>query len=122
MAKRILSIVLSLLIVVSACTIAVSAAESDYNAAYQLTTDTAVPKRGDTITITLNGKSDYPVAIATAIIVYDSNYYEIVGSGKNAFTIADDYADVVNVTGTSVAAAIVTAVVAMLYEWADYVI
>lgn len=30
--------------------------------------------------------------------------------------------DVVNVTGTSVAAAIVTAVVAMLYEWADYVI
>ena len=99
MTKRILSIVLTLLMVVNVFTIAASAAESDYNAAWKLSCSTEKPAPGDAINVDISLQADYVSNTFGALIVYDKNYYELAESTEaNNFVMADDIANLGNKT------------------------
>ncbi len=74
---KIVSFVLTVILTLSAFSVCVSAKESDYTAYIKLTSDKSSPKPGETFTVTVSAKTDYPVINVNTILVYDSNYYEL---------------------------------------------
>ncbi|MBQ7957227.1 MAG: hypothetical protein IJ279_04235, partial [Clostridia bacterium] len=94
--KKLLSILLSLLMVVNMFAISVSAAdgtdEASYVAQYGINTSAQVVHPGDVIDVYLTLTTDYPVYAAQAAVLYDANLFEIViPEGKKATT--PDYID-----------------------------
>ncbi len=74
---KILSFALALLFVLSAFSLQSFAKESDNTAYIKLTSSKTNPKPGDSFTVTVSAKTDYPVVNVNTIIVYDSNYYQL---------------------------------------------
>ncbi len=74
---KVLSLILALMLMFSAFSVAVSAKESDYTAYIKLTSDKSNPKPGEKFTVTVSAKTDYPIINVNTIVVYDSNYYEL---------------------------------------------
>ncbi|MBQ7653544.1 MAG: hypothetical protein IJS17_00545 [Clostridia bacterium] len=64
-------------------------AESIHRAVIKLSTDKTITYPGDVVTVSVSVKTDYPVAAAAIPVLYNSEYYEIVGSGASAFTFSD---------------------------------
>ncbi|MBP3329244.1 MAG: hypothetical protein J6L89_00260, partial [Clostridia bacterium] len=80
--KKLLSILLSLLMVVNMFAISVSAADStdeaDYVAQYGIATSESVVHPGDVIDVYVTLKTDYLVYAAQAAVLYDATLFEIV--------------------------------------------
>ncbi|MBQ7580168.1 MAG: hypothetical protein IJU39_02550, partial [Clostridia bacterium] len=99
MTKRILSIVLTLLMILNVCAITAFAAESDNNASWKLACSKATPAPGDTLSIDVSLQADYVTNTFGALIVYDKNYYEPAESVEgNNIVIASDFVDYGNKT------------------------
>lgn len=74
---KVVSVVLAFVCVFSMFTVCANAAEKDYTCAIKLTSSKENPKPGDSFTVTVSAKTDYPVINVNTIIVYDTKYYAI---------------------------------------------
>lgn len=74
---KLLAVILSCICLFSMLSVGASAAEKDCVCELKLTSSVANPKPGDSFTVTVSAKTNYPVINVNSIIVYDSNYYEI---------------------------------------------
>lgn len=74
---KIMAVVLSFVFVFSMFAVSANAAEKDNTCAIKLTSSKAEPKPGDSFTVTVSAKTDYPVINVNTIIVYDTDYYVI---------------------------------------------
>ncbi len=74
---KIMAVVLSLVFVFSMFTVSVTAAEKDYTCEIKLTSSKANPKPGDSFTVTVSARTDYPIFNVNTIIVYDTDYYSV---------------------------------------------
>lgn len=83
---KFMSVVLSVIFVFSMFSVCATAAEKDYTCAIKLTSSKENPKPGDSFTVTVSAKTDYPVINVNTIIVYDSAYYAVDTSKGAAVT------------------------------------
>ena len=74
---KVISLMLAVMFAFSAFLVPAYAKESDNTAYIKLTSDKASPKPGETFTVTVSAKTNYPVINVNTIIVYDSNYYQL---------------------------------------------
>lgn len=74
---KFLAVILSCICVLSMLSVGVSAAEKDCICELKLTSSVASPKPGESFTVTVSAKTNYPVINVNSIIVYDSKYYEL---------------------------------------------
>ncbi|MBQ7580282.1 MAG: hypothetical protein IJU39_03130 [Clostridia bacterium] len=65
-------------------------AESINHARISVTTDKNITYPGDVVTVTVSMKTDYPAAASAIPVLYNSAYYDIVGSGSAAYTFGDN--------------------------------
>ncbi len=75
--SKITAILMSFVFIFSMFTVGVSAAEKDNTCTIKLTSSKENPKPGDSFTVTVSAKTDYPIINVNTIIVYDSKYYAI---------------------------------------------
>lgn len=74
---KIMSVILSFVFIFSMITICANAAEKDNTCTIKLESNKANPKPGDSFTVTVSAKTDYPVINLNTIIVYDTDYYSL---------------------------------------------
>ncbi len=67
-------------------------------------TDDDIVQHGDIITVRMTSKTNFYVGSSLFIFMYDSNFYELIGSGKDAFTLnpENDYIGGINAKYTAV--------------------
>lgn len=84
-----LAVFMSLLFLLSAFSVqSFAASEKDYHAYIKLTSSKASPSAGESFTVTVSAKTDYPVINVNTIIVYDSKYYSLDTSKGAAVKLA----------------------------------
>ena len=68
------------------------------------TTDDDIVQHGDIITVRMTSKTNFYVGSSLFIFMYDSNFYELIGTGKDAFTLntENDYISGINAKYTAV--------------------
>lgn len=74
---KFLSVLLSFVFIFSMFTVCANAAEKDNTCTIRLTSSKENPKPGESFTVTVSAKTDYPVINVNTIIVYDTNYYAV---------------------------------------------
>lgn len=74
---KILAVALSFVFFFSMFTVCANAAEKDNTCTIKLTSSNENPKPGDSFTVTVSAKTDYPIINVNTIIVYDTNYYTL---------------------------------------------
>ncbi|MBQ2829059.1 MAG: hypothetical protein IJF20_07415 [Clostridia bacterium] len=74
---KIMAVVLSFVFIFSMISVSANAAEKDNTCTIKLTSSKAEPKPGDSFTVTVSAKTDYPVINVNTIIVYDTDYYAL---------------------------------------------
>lgn len=75
--SKITAFLMAFVLIFSMFTVGVSAAEKDNTCTIKLTSSKENPKPGDSFTVTVSAKTDYPIINVNTIIVYDSKYYAI---------------------------------------------
>lgn len=78
---KIMSVVLAVVCVFSMFTIGVSAAEKDNVCTIKLESSKSSIKPGDSFTVTVSAKTNYPVLNVNVMIAYDKDYFEVPSSG-----------------------------------------
>lgn len=74
---KIMAIVMSFVFIFSMFTVSANAAEKDNTCTIKLTSSKAEPKPGESFTVTVSAKTDYPIINVNTIVVYDTDYYEV---------------------------------------------
>ena len=89
-AKKTLSVLLAVLMVLGTClfsAFAVAPAENTYNATLTVTPNVPTAKAGNTVTFTVALTTDYKASTASAIVQYDTNVFEtpVVAPSEDLF-------------------------------------
>lgn len=98
---KVLAVLMSLIFAASAFSALTFAAEKDCNAYIKLTSNKTAPNPGESFTVTVSAKTNYPVINVNTIIVYDTRYYELDTSSGAAVKKATNMAVSLNQTTAS---------------------
>ena len=82
---KIMAVVLAVVCVFSMFTIGVSAAEKDNVCTIKLESSKSSIKPGDSFTVTVSAKTNYPVLNVNVMIAYDKDYFEDINLTQEEF-------------------------------------
>ena len=78
---KLMAVVMAVVCIFSMFTIGASAAEKDNVCSIKLESSIANPQPGDSFTVTVSAKTNYPIINVNTVIAYDKAYFEVATSG-----------------------------------------